>query len=913
MTSRRTRVRRAVALPDTGAEVTTGAATNPSVHSTDVTADDDGQVVDPSEALLSPEQECPSVLTLTRGSRSDRPRRGVTSLAGGGAREAGARESAVASGVDDVDMFSGGDACSPPDAMAVSVPRGSRSDRPRGVVGDDDDGNDSSEAIAARGDDGPGLDHVLSFFPERNVPSPRIGTGAAPSVLAPGSDGKSEAVAAVADGEGMVEDDLGSFPVTVTSSATALNGADPPPADPMAMVGISTGMLVEAVLRQSAALSLTDFQAGFNARMDAVAPVASVSGNATSAPIVPAAPIPVAPVAPVAPGAPVAPVASAAPSVVPSMSATAAPVLDGSDRSSAPQGAPTDHRALQRHAPAPAPSTRRGDGVVIVPAVSMAREPRLNQAQRARLLFYFRREACRHAAAGGKARLGARSRRAWATELHIIGGELAVKAIWSKWKAEVQRSAIEIGAAERLRGALEVGKKYSYIELGDIAGPLGIKNLDCLIIRLEKSGHFVATRRETMGGEALMTHRVWRYRLTGATATDDAAAATAVAATVVPSTTKATADATTATAASSAGAAAYAASAAATTTATTTATTIAAPADATTSTAGSTTTMTAAATAAAAIAAAAAEAATARDEAIQRRRAPLSAQEQHDVERAVLHSTDSELFFSNADDDFKNFNVELKGKDFKTLMPLTWLNDEVINFYFGLLQQRDNASSSKSSFFFKSFFVDKLMNVDRSTQLAQVQAEHAFAFSNAGGRDGDDGERSDDDEDTGVFDVVRDHVATDTTPVGKYNYKAVKRWTRKVDVFSREHLFFAVHVSEDHWTLAVVHVQEQKIQYYDSMGGGGRHVLEALRRWLGDEKAKKRPAGVSVPDVDVGSFVLVGTTPDTPRQENGSDCGVFSLMCADFLSERLGLPFSQRDIPHFRHRIALALLRRRAG
>lgn len=86
VTSRRTRVRRAVALPDTGAEVTTGAATNPSVHSTDVTADDDGQVVDPSEALLSPEQECPSVLTLTRGSRSDRPRRGVTSLAGGGAR-----------------------------------------------------------------------------------------------------------------------------------------------------------------------------------------------------------------------------------------------------------------------------------------------------------------------------------------------------------------------------------------------------------------------------------------------------------------------------------------------------------------------------------------------------------------------------------------------------------------------------------------------------------------------------------------------------------------------------------------------------------------------------------------------------------------------------------------------------------
>ena len=48
---------------------------------------------------------------------------------------------------------------------------------------------------------------------------------------------------------------------------------------------------------------------------------------------------------------------------------------------------------------------------------------------------------------------------------------------------------------------------------------------------------------------------------------------------------------------------------------------------------------------------------------------------------------------------------------------------------------------------------------------------------------------------------------------------------------------------------------------------------------------------------------------ETPQQLNGYDCGVFTIMYADFLTENLPLSFSQKDIALFRERICAALLR----
>jgi len=52
-----------------------------------------------------------------------------------------------------------------------------------------------------------------------------------------------------------------------------------------------------------------------------------------------------------------------------------------------------------------------------------------------------------------------------------------------------------------------------------------------------------------------------------------------------------------------------------------------------------------------------------------------------------------------------------------------------------------------------------------------------------------------------------------------------------------------------------------------------------------DEYLDKK--GVPLPDAD--QWELVTCTSDTPSQENGDDCGVFTCMIADFISVDLPL------------------------
>jgi sentrin-specific protease 1 len=47
---------------------------------------------------------------------------------------------------------------------------------------------------------------------------------------------------------------------------------------------------------------------------------------------------------------------------------------------------------------------------------------------------------------------------------------------------------------------------------------------------------------------------------------------------------------------------------------------------------------------------------------------------------------------------------------------------------------------------------------------------------------------------------------------------------------------------------------------------------------------------------------------DIPKQDNGSDCGVFMCKYADYLSDRLDLTFSAADMPYFRRRFLKDLL-----
>ena len=197
----------------------------------------------------------------------------------------------------------------------------------------------------------------------------------------------------------------------------------------------------------------------------------------------------------------------------------------------------------------------------------------------------------------------------------------------------------------------------------------------------------------------------------------------------------------------------------------------------------------------------------------------------------------------------------------QTLRPRQWLNDEVIHYFCQLLSYRDEAlcvlnQQSKRSHFFKSFFMTKLLDQD-----------------------------------------------------GGYQYNNVKRWSKRVpgkDIFALNKIFFPVNIGRTHWTLAVIHMADQKITFYDSMSGAyGKAICEALFRYLQDEwKNKKAPEIFPAKD----EWILEPQPPNIPKQQNGHDCGVFICMYADLISRNIPLLFTQEQITECRQHIALSIL-----
>jgi len=232
------------------------------------------------------------------------------------------------------------------------------------------------------------------------------------------------------------------------------------------------------------------------------------------------------------------------------------------------------------------------------------------------------------------------------------------------------------------------------------------------------------------------------------------------------------------------------------------------------------------------------------------------------VHRAMHGPSDEFLAKSETD--------TVQRQSIQTLEPGQWLNDEVIHYFYLMLARRDeemcrNDPSRKRSHFFKSFFITKILNEGHRNPAIE----------------------------------------------GKYEYKNVKRWSKKVpgkDIFKLDKIIFPINQGQMHWMCGVIHMQKKRIQIYDSMGSGGSNYLQCLFQYVQDEHKDKKKC--PLPDID--EWELVGTTSDTPRQRNGFDCGVFTCMFADFVSKDCPLVFSQEHITQCRERIVLAIMNGKA-
>ncbi|XP_055370870.1 sentrin-specific protease 1 isoform X2 [Condylostylus longicornis] len=212
------------------------------------------------------------------------------------------------------------------------------------------------------------------------------------------------------------------------------------------------------------------------------------------------------------------------------------------------------------------------------------------------------------------------------------------------------------------------------------------------------------------------------------------------------------------------------------------------------------------------------------------------------IKKSIYRGTADEVLI-------QKFNMSIRRRDIQTLVGDTWLNDEVINFYMNLLMERGEIRASENYpkvYAMNTFFIPRLMSS---------------------------------------------------------GYSAVRRWTRKVDLFSYDIIPVPVHVGGVHWCMAIIHLKNKTIKYYDSMGTPNLRVLQALEQYLRDESLDKKNVVFETND-----FVKE-CVADCPRQMNGSDCGVFSCMFAEYVTRNKSITFSQQHMQYFRHKMILEIVK----
>ena len=138
-------------------------------------------------------------------------------------------------------------------------------------------------------------------------------------------------------------------------------------------------------------------------------------------------------------------------------------------------------------------------------------------------------------------------------------------------------------------------------------------------------------------------------------------------------------------------------------------------------------------------------------------------------------------------------------------------------------------------------------------------------------------------------------------------YEAIKKWTKNVDIFEQALILIPVHLDmkgPDHWCLATIDMDEKAISYYDSLGGNNTGIaLRKISFYLQKEHFAKKGRYL-----DLKWWKQINAK-NIPLQKNGSDCGVFTCMFAEYLSRGAEFTFDHSNMPYFRKRIIYEISR----
>lgn len=180
--------------------------------------------------------------------------------------------------------------------------------------------------------------------------------------------------------------------------------------------------------------------------------------------------------------------------------------------------------------------------------------------------------------------------------------------------------------------------------------------------------------------------------------------------------------------------------------------------------------------------------------------------------------------------------AQVEAHDMAKLRPGKWLNDEVINFYGQLIQQRSNDADAENA-----------RAKHGPCAFWRVHVFSSFFWQNLTTR----------------------------------GYAGVRRWSRRVDLFTKDLVLMPINVGQAHWVCAAINLRLRRFEYYDSMGMPSPVVFERLRAYLQDEMRDKKHM-----ELDLSDWTDFFADYTSPQQRNGYDCGVFAVQTLEQLSRR---------------------------
>lgn len=232
----------------------------------------------------------------------------------------------------------------------------------------------------------------------------------------------------------------------------------------------------------------------------------------------------------------------------------------------------------------------------------------------------------------------------------------------------------------------------------------------------------------------------------------------------------------------------------------------------------------------------------------------------------------------------------------RLLDPSTWINDEAINTYCKLLQERSELMTSQM-LLRRRAGTDGNAAADAATDdsgAPSTSSPSVYAFSS--------------------------FLYSQLTRGGQRrccDYAAVRRWTLPLRtrtaecVLSRDLLLVPINDANRHWCLVAIWPHRGRMEFYDSMRDAalGARVLSCLEQWFLADCADK---GVALRYSRLQKVCIRGLLP---RQSDGSSCGIFTCTFAELLARGAALPFafSQRDTAQLRRGIAVDIMRQQVA